>query len=786
MGVELCGRRLALGGLGSSKDHDTVSQEGSGKGADGGKAVSATVPDRSEESSTACVVTGLRLAVAATSTTQTADTAAHAAHTHATTPSTISPETPDSTTPLRPVFRVDRFGGSWGPVLPRPPPPGAWANQEIRADDNTSRSTFAPAAAAARDEPPVLENAVDLELMGATLDVTCEDAVALDINIAAAIASLRASTAIVSKPKARKLPTTQVTMEGVNESPKTAGAGALAAESATHTAAPRSVTTMAVTMIDICIRAHAVMAPVLGPGLHVRGGDNGSGDTGVAQGINSSNDGSGGGTPTTSVVAPEAACVLDLSVPLSQVTLRPSGAGWRLETSGWHLTYHDNVSPSADPAHPVNSFQSPKGGGVGVSYGHAVRGSGEPVGRGGLNAATSSRVMTVENGAVDSRPASSATTCPNAGGSADKQDGVAGAEKSGGEPHSQPPTHLHKTTAVTADGVSVSWHPDAHFMVQEVVAASSRVAASRAARRATTTAGAPQRTQTDPRAAAVPAPAPADGVGLQTESATLTITSKPIVSLDLSRLSLRADITPGAAIEITAAALTASDAAARLEFAAPAVYVNGFHVAACDALALTLNGYGKVEGSNPGSTDSIHMDGHTSVRNNSGGYGISGGGGGDGSDGVSSRSGCSGSHAIPALTPELPDAPARRKFGVAAREVRLSLPWGLDLGDAQAAVTAGVAALTSVGGLPFATSFQKNASLLENQSRDVNTIESQSQQQDQLRSVSSSSPSLAPVTELTLQVLGSLNAEVHDSPLSRCLRGKAALLAGVQGLGFRV
>jgi hypothetical protein len=49
--------------------------------------------------STACVVNGLRLAVAAAS----------------------------PTTTLRPVFRVDRFGGSWGPVLPLPPPPGAWA-----------------------------------------------------------------------------------------------------------------------------------------------------------------------------------------------------------------------------------------------------------------------------------------------------------------------------------------------------------------------------------------------------------------------------------------------------------------------------------------------------------------------------------------------------------------------------------------------------------------------------------------------------------------------------------
>ena len=32
-------------------------------------------------------------------------------------------------------------------------------------------------------------------------------------------------------------------------------------------------------------------------------------------------------------------------------------------------------------------------------------------------------------------------------------------------------------------------------------------------------------------------------------------------------------------------------------------------------------------------------------------------------------------------------------------------------------------------------------------------------------------------TEFTFHVVGSLVAEVHDSPLARCLRGKAALLA---------
>jgi hypothetical protein len=50
-------------------------------------------------------------------------------------------------------------------------------------------------------------------------------------------------------------------------------------------------------------------------------------------------------------------------------------------------------------------------------------------------------------------------------------------------------------------------------------------------------------------------------------------------------------------------------------------------------------------------------------------------------------------------------------------------------------------------------------------------------------SSSSSLSSSLPVTELTLTVLGSLTAEVHDSPLSRCLRGKAALLAPALAVG---
>ena len=42
---------------------------------------------------------------------------------------------------------------------------------------------------------------------------------------------------------------------------------------------------------------------------------------------------------------------------------------------------------------------------------------------------------------------------------------------------------------------------------------------------------------------------------------------------------------------------------------------------------------------------------------------------------------------------------------------------------------------------------------------------------------------MSPVTELTFRVAGSLTAEVQDSPLSRCLRGKAALLSPALAVG---
>ena len=90
------------------------------------------------------------------------------------------------------------------------------------------------------------------------------------------------------------------------------------------------------------------------------------------------------------------------------------------------------------------------------------------------------------------------------------------------------------------------------------------------------------------------------------------------------------------------------------------------------------------------------------------------------------------------------ESPVRR-IAAEATDARAALPWGLDFGDFQQALSMGVDALRAVGGLgPF-----------DPIDRDPSTN----------------------ATEFTFRVVGSLVAEVHDSPLARCLRGKAALLA---------
>ena len=106
-------------------------------------------PSPASTSATAsCVVTGVRLAVATTSSTSTSTS----------TSTSASAAAAAAATTLRPVFRVDKFGGKWGVVA------------------QTVQSAAAQSAAA--------EYVVDLEVTGATLDVACEDAATLDANVA--------------------------------------------------------------------------------------------------------------------------------------------------------------------------------------------------------------------------------------------------------------------------------------------------------------------------------------------------------------------------------------------------------------------------------------------------------------------------------------------------------------------------------------------------------------------------------------------------------------------------
>jgi hypothetical protein len=110
---------------------------------------------------------------------------------------------------------------------------------------------------------------VDLELMGATLDVACGDVTALDANIAATVASLQASAVKVSplKAAASSSPSAAAAaetaaMEEEHEGP-TVSAGAAGALDEAAGKPPKRITTTAVTLIDICVRAHTVMTPVV-------------------------------------------------------------------------------------------------------------------------------------------------------------------------------------------------------------------------------------------------------------------------------------------------------------------------------------------------------------------------------------------------------------------------------------------------------------------------------------------------------------------------------------------
>ena len=232
-GVELSGRRLPLGG-------------GGGDSGCGG-----------EPGSSACVVTGLRFAVAAA--------AVSAAAT--------------AISPLRPLLLVDRFGGSLGPVLTPPRPPGEWdSDAEPWGSQTQSEAESNGETTNQKQTRDANERAADIELMGATLDVSCADAAVLDANIAAAVASFKSSASCLAPAKATTTET------------------AAAAGAKLKTATTTTTTTTKVTLIDICVRGHAVMSPAVGPGL----------------------------AEDAIPAATAATCALELSVPLSQVTI-PGG-----------------------------------------------------------------------------------------------------------------------------------------------------------------------------------------------------------------------------------------------------------------------------------------------------------------------------------------------------------------------------------------------------------------------------------------------------------------------------
>ena len=97
---------------------------------------------------------------------------------------------------LRPVLSAERFGWSKGPVSPPPPSPGSWAERDDDSkggDGNTgSLDRSATAGTYARD----------VELMGATIELTCGDAVALDRSWRRTMESLAGSFSEVKRVQA--------------------------------------------------------------------------------------------------------------------------------------------------------------------------------------------------------------------------------------------------------------------------------------------------------------------------------------------------------------------------------------------------------------------------------------------------------------------------------------------------------------------------------------------------------------------------------------------------------
>ena len=377
------------------------------------------------------------------------------------------------------------------------------------------------------------------------------------------------------------------------------------------------------TLIDVCARIHADMPTRGHPDVDVT----------YAPSI-----------PTNSK------CALELTVPLSTVSSTDGGtrggSGWRLETSGWYVTYHDGVCTDADPSADINGVHP------------AQFADGSETAPGGFNSSSKGRpemraengtvrVLTVEHGAID---------------------------------HS----FETDTTTVSGDGVWGFWQPDAHFMAQEAAAAMNAVSSARK----------------DPEAF--------NAAGLSEAKDKKSLERRGGVGLDLSRVTFAFDVTAGGAVTLSAHGLTSTDIAAAIRASKPSIAVNGYPVCSSESAEVTFGGENENDGGK----------------------------------------------VLPALgetSTSVCDSPNRKRVRLTVGpDTRLVLPWGLDLGDAEAALDAGYAAFVSVGGASFANSSSSSKSTRASQ-REV-------------------------PLEFTLEAVGTLRADAFDSPLARCVRGKSAVL----------
>ena len=504
---------------------------------------------------------------------------------------------------LRPVLSAERFGWSKGPVSPPPPSPGSWAERDDDSkggDGNTgSLDRSATAGSYARD----------VELMGATIELTCGDAAALDRSWRRTMESLAGSFSEVKRVQS------DVPVGGVKNDDEDDAAG--------ESNGPKTPVSTAVTLIDVCARIHADMPTRGHPDVDVT----------YAPSI-----------PTNSK------CALELTVPLSTVSSTDGGtrggSGWRLETSGWYVTYHDGVCTDADPSADINGVHP------------AQFADGSETAPGGFNSSSKGRpemraengtvrVLTVEHGAID---------------------------------HS----FETDTTTVSGDGVWGFWQPDAHFMAQEAAAAMNAVSSARK----------------DPEAF--------NAAGLSEAKDKKSLERRGGVGLDLSRVTFAFDVTAGGAVTLSAHGLTSTDIAAAIRASKPSIAVNGYPVCSSESAEVTFGG---------------------DIEND-------------------------GGKVLPALgetSTSVCDSPDRKRVRLTVGpDTRLVLPWGLDLGDAEAALDAGYAAFVSVGGSPFANSSSS--------------------------SKSTRAPHREVPLEFTLEAVGTLRADAFDSPLARCVRGKSAVL----------